>query len=181
MTSPKISSDSGQESLESLARQAQQGDTQCLERIAERMREPLRCFLVSRVSHAADAEDLAQETLLRAFSRLESYDANRPFKTWLFTIGKRLAVNQVLADKRRTARHSEAHATLPGSVEASFELDIWQRAKATLKPEVYRALWLRYSEDASVKEVAKELGRTVVSTKVLLYRARKRMLTELQS
>lgn len=180
MTSQKTSSDEEPESLESLARQAQQGDTQCLERIAEQVREPLRCFLVSRVPHEADADDLAQETLLRAFARLESYDASRPFKTWLFTIGKRLAVNQVLADKRRNARHSEARATATTVVETSFELDIWKRAQTLLSAEAYRALWLRYCEDASVKDVAKELGRSTVSTKVMLYRARKRLLAEIQ-
>ncbi len=180
MTSPRTSNNERVESLESLARQAQQGNTECLERIAERVREPLRCFLVSRVAHEADADDLAQETLLRAFSRLERYDANRPFKTWLFTIGKRLAVNQGLADKRRETRHSEAQF-ISAPVEASLELDIWKRAKATLKPEAYRAIWMRYCEEATVKEVANALGRTVVSTKVLLYRARKRLLSEFQA
>ncbi len=180
MTSQRTSSVASCESLESLARQAQQGGTQCLDRIAEQVREPLRCFLVSRVPREADADDLAQETLLRAFSNLERYDSTRPFKTWLFTIGKRLAVNHVLADKARDTRHSEARAAASTSASPVYELDIWKRAKATLKPESYRALWLRYCEEATVKEVANLLGRSVVSTKVLLYRARKRLLTELQ-
>jgi RNA polymerase sigma-70 factor (ECF subfamily) len=145
------------------------------------VREPLRAFLAKRVPQDVDADDVVQETLMRAFRNLDSYDPGRPFTTWLFTIGKRLAVNHVLADKRRTTLEP-ASVSSGDTTQVEFEpSDVWVRAKALLNDEAYYALWLRYAQDASIKEVAAELGRTQVSTKVLLYRCRKRLLLELKS
>jgi DNA-directed RNA polymerase specialized sigma24 family protein len=47
-----------------------------------------------------------------------------------------------------------------------------------LGDDSYRALWLRYSQELSVGEVARELGRSVVATKVMLFRARRKLLQE---
>jgi RNA polymerase sigma-70 factor (ECF subfamily) len=177
----EASPDLGAVSLESLAAQAQAGDRTSLEALAQQVREPLRAFLATRVPHDVDADDLAQETLLRAFRHLDRYDPTRPFVTWLFTIGKRLAINHVVAEKRRNALGpgpSTDTATLPVDDDDS---EVWHRAKAMLSDEAYRALWLRYARDASIKEVAADLGRSQVSTKVLLYRSRKRLLSELRS
>ncbi len=180
MTSPKPSSSTAEQSIDELARRARDGDTESLEALAARIREPLRAFLVPRLPSPEDAEDVAQETLVRAFSRLEQYDPGRSFKTWLFTIGKRLAVNRIVSEERRDAREAQADepAYQPAATNDS-DSDIWARAKQVLSDESYRAVWLRYHEDASVKDVARELGRTVVSTKVMLFRARKRLMQEM--
>jgi RNA polymerase sigma-70 factor (ECF subfamily) len=168
-------------SLEALAAQAQSGDRSSLEELAQQVREPLRAFLAKRVPQDVDADDLVQETLMRAFRNLDSYDPGRPFTTWLFTIGKRLAVNHVVAAQRRSSREPASIALAPAHQIEPEPSDIWVRARALLNDESYRALWLRYAQDASIKEVAAELGRTQVSTKVLLYRCRKRLLLELKS
>lgn len=168
-------------SLESLAERAKAGDRDSLEELAAQVRGPLRAFLAKRLPQEVDADDVAQETLLRAFRHLDRYDSDRPFTTWLFTIGKRLAVNHVVAEKRRSSREPEHLAETPAQQVQPEESDVWIRAKALLKDEAYRALWLRYAQDASIKEVAADLGRTQVSTKVLLFRSRKRLLLELKS
>lgn len=168
-------------SWEALAVQAQYGDARALEQLSREVREPLRVFLVQRLPKDVDAEDIAQETLLRALDHLGSYDPTRAFQTWLFTIGKRLAINHVIAEQRRQERHCQAY--VPVEVNTSADGDehqTWERARAVLSDESYRALWMRYARDASVKEVATALNRTLISTKVLLFRARKRLLLELQ-
>ncbi len=166
------------QSLESLAAKAQDGDQECLAQLSKQVREPLRVFLISRLGSDADADDVAQETLLRAFEHLESYDPNRPFKTWIFTIGKRLAINHVRSAQARRARDG-----LPieeeGEPPVDPNLGIWTRAKEVLSEEAYRAIWMRYIQEDSVKEVANALGRTQVSTKVLLFRARKKLMRDL--
>ena len=173
--------DPGARSLESLAAAAKAGDRASLEQLTLQVREPLRAFLATRVPHDVDADDLAQETLMRAFRNLDRYDETRPFTTWLFTIGKRLAINHVSSEKRRSDRDQvEVTATVPRAKD-QLQGEVWNCAKEILSDEAYRALWLRYARDATIKEVAIDLGRTQVSTKVLLYRARKRLLLEMQS
>ena len=56
--------------------------------------------------------------------------------------------------------------------------EIWRTAERVLGAEAYRALWLRYADEMPVRDVARVLGRTVVSTKVMLFRARKKLLQE---
>lgn len=170
------------QSLESLAALAQQGDQRSLQELSAKVRAPLRIFLAQRLPDDADADDVAQETLLRAFQNLDSYDPKRPFKTWLFTIGKRLAINYQKSDRARKTRDrvsQESAAVSHMHQPAEPELGLWHRAQEILSPEAYRAMWMRYVQEASVKEVAAALSRTQVSTKVLLYRARKKLLQEI--
>ena len=167
------------DSLESLAARAQAGDRRSFETLSKQVQGPLRAFLAGRIAQDADADDLAQETLIRAFHNLEKYDPSRPFTTWLYTIGKRLAINHVHSEKRRESRvaASTAHAlpVVTTTSHAEHE-DIWHRAKRTLTDEAYRAIWLKYARDSSIAEIAIELGRTKISTKVLLHRSRKKLL-----
>src|SRR5690606_10627836 len=84
---------------EELVAQALSGRSECLDTLAGRFRPGLVRFLRGKTRCEEDAEDLAQEALLRAFDRLESYDASYRFSTWLYTIAARLAVNHGRAQK----------------------------------------------------------------------------------
>lgn len=163
-------------SLEALALAAQRGDPASFENLARRVDAPLRAFLRQRVTDPADADDLAQETLLRAYQKLDRYDPARPFTTWLYTIGKRLAINRHRAEKRR--ERLAAVASGPPAAKVHAPPDLWQRARQLLSDEQYRALWLRHVHGYTVAEIATELRRTSVSTRVLLHRARKRLVLE---
>lgn len=171
-------------SVEDLAARAQGGDEACFDELARRLRAPLAAFLTRRLPNAADADDAVQETLLRAYRHLDRYDPRRRFATWLFAIGKNVAANHRAAQRRRTdlERRGSAEAEVtaaPAAIAASGPSDeIWRTAERVLGPEAYRALWLRYADEMPVRDVARELGRTVVSTKVMLFRARKKLLQE---
>lgn len=169
-----------QPSLEALALAAQRGDQASFDELARRVDGPLRAFLRQRVADPADADDLAQETLLRAYEKLDLYDPGRPFSTWLYTIGKRLAANRRDADRRRERLASAAGSSSEMRTEMPAPADLWLRARRVLSDEQYRALWLRYVQGFSVAEVAGELRRTSVSTRVLLHRARKRLVLEVE-
>jgi RNA polymerase sigma-70 factor, ECF subfamily len=165
--------------LDELAQRAQRGDAASFERIVVRLRRPLVAFLARRLCVPQDADDVAQETFDRAYRNLSSYDPTRKFSTWLFTIGKHAASNFQSAQQRRQRleRQVEIEPT-PAPVLADEDADTWQRARKILSAEVYRALWLRYACDFSVREVAREIGKSVVGTKVMLFRARAKLLDE---
>lgn len=170
--------------LDELAVRAQAGDPASFDELVARLRGPLVAFLSQRLAHRADADDVAQETFLRAYRHIDSYDPQRRFSTWLFAIGKNVAASHRAADRRRdeVTRASGEEAVVPseaapgeGAAEAEAG-ETWSRARRLLSAEQYRALWLRYARDLSIREVARELGRTQVATKVMLFRARKRLL-----
>ena len=169
-------------SVDDLAARAQRGDEACFQELVSRLRAPLTAFLARRLTRPDDADDVVQETFLRAYRFIDRYDPERRFSTWLFAIGKNVAANHRSAARRRAdversgAAETEAVAAAePTAAEAD---EVWQAARRVLGDDSYRALWLRYAQDMSVGEIARELGRSVVATKVMLFRARKKLLQE---
>jgi RNA polymerase sigma-70 factor (ECF subfamily) len=173
---------------EQLAVAAQRGRRDCFELLAQRMRPRLHAFLRGKTARAEDADDLAQETLLRACDRLDQYDPRWRFSTWLFTIGAHLA-----ADHFRTARRTTPVAE-PGDLASSADQvgagdrfadrdagrRLWQAARRALSERDYRLLWLRYADDLPVEDIAAQLGLRAAHVKVLLFRARRRLAAEVR-
>ena len=175
-------------SAEELAVRARDGSRPSFDELVTRYRPRLVAFLARRLADAADAEDVAQETFLRAYDRLAQYDPSRPFATWLFTIGKNVAANHAIARGRRDARDRAsrpADTAAEAAAQAAIEdgagaSDLWPRARAILSPAAYRMLWLRYAQGLTVREIAAELDRSSVAVKVMLFRARRRLLQEIR-
>lgn len=167
-------------SAEELAARARAGCRASFDELVARYRPRLVAFLARRLADADAAEDVAQETLLRAYDHLDRYDPSRPFSTWLFAIGKNVATNHAIARTRRDARHDGGRPVDGESAAAPIESDLWQRAASVLKPDAYRMLWLRYAQGLTVREIATELDRSTVAVKVMLFRARRRLLQEVR-
>ena len=70
---------------------------------------------------------------------------------------------------------------LAACIEYSERENVWSAARRLLNEDAYNAMWLRYVEDLSVKEVAAALGRPLSWTKVTLLRGRRRLSDEIRS
>ena len=161
---------------EELARKAAAGDLDAFEELVRRRRKGLVRFLASFSESAFDAEDLAQETFLRAYRNLSRYDPRKPFLTWLYVIARRLAINF----KRNRLRRGESplpegETEIPRNEGAPFSDSdsLWVSASKLLSPDAFIALRLHYGESMPVKEIAEVLGKSTTGTKVLLFRARR--------
>lgn len=157
---------------------ARSGRRDSFDELVVRYRPALVAFLARRLASPADADDVAQETFLRAYDHLDRYDPARPFRTWLFAIGKHVAANHAVAARRRVARE-QAQAPADVAVETD-DGALWRRAAEVLRPDAYRMLWLRYAQGLSVGEIAREMSRSSVAIKVMLFRARRRLLQEMR-
>ena len=166
---------------EELACKAQAGDSSAFEMLVRRHRDRVLRHLSQRTRHEQDAEDLTQETFLKACKNLHRYDPQRPFSAWLFTIAARLAISH-----GRTRRKAAGTWNLevasggqdPQAIIAQHEAvgNLWSLARRQLSQKQYRAIYLRCSREMAVKEIAKEMKITPIHVKVLLHRARKRLL-----
>ncbi|MEM7305359.1 MAG: RNA polymerase sigma factor [Planctomycetota bacterium] len=171
-------------SPEELALEAQRGSKAAFGELVERLQEPLYNFLLVRMRNPADAEELTQESFLRAWSRLATYNPTWRFSTWLFTVARNLAVSH-----HRAARpESELTNEQLGGEEQDPSLDlartelrttVWTLAARVLSAEQRTALWLRYAEDLAPLEIARVLDRRPSSVRVLLFRARERLSAHL--
>ncbi len=170
---------------EQLACRAGQGCAASFERLVRRFQAPVLQFLRHRGA-GADAEDLLQETLIRAYQNLASYRPRWRFATWLFTIARRTSINHgrrktIASDDR--ALDSLACST-PGPHEAVADEEdrqrLWHAAARILSADELTAVWLYYVEDFSTAEIAAVTERSWVAVKTMLYRARKRLLPLLE-
>ena len=162
---------------EELACRAQAGSSACFEELVRRLEGRLLRFLLRRTRTPQDAEDLLQETFLRGYQRLGSYNPAWKITTWLFTIASRLAISH--GRKRRAVALPRAACVPAVGDDALTRLArqeekeaLWATAQSTLSENQHTVLWLRYAEGMSVKEIARVMGKTRTHVKVLLYRAR---------
>src|SRR5262249_49423775 len=84
-------------SLEQIARLAQQGNREALEQLVEQIQDKVYGLALRMLWHPADAEDAAQEILIRVITRLGSFRGESKFTTWVF----RTATNY-LCDVRKS-------------------------------------------------------------------------------
>jgi RNA polymerase sigma-70 factor (ECF subfamily) len=174
----------GAMSAEELAQRAGDGSMPCFVELLGRFEARVYNFVLRRVGCAADAEDLTQETFVRAWQHMNRYKPRHRFSTWLFTIAGRLTVD---FHRARRLRPSDAHALREigrrdqpdrthGEIAAVAEPDgasLWSLAACVLSREQHAALWLRYAEDLDTSAIARVLGRTPISVRVMLMRARR--------
>ena len=173
---------------EQLALLAQAGSAASFEQLVRRLQVPLVHFLLRRTGCLADAEDLAQDAFVRAHRSLASYSPKWRFRTWLFTIAHRLAIN-LSHRRRRTGQASSALDALASSAAEACDLvaadesrqSLWNTATAVLAADEVSALWLHYVEELSTAEVAQVLARSRVAVKTMLFRARKRLEPHLRA
>lgn len=170
---------------EELASQAQRGCTDSFEELARRFQVPLLHYL-KRWASEEDAEDLVQDTLVRAFRNLDRYRSSWRFSTWLFTIARRLSINRQ-RQKRPVGSESALENVKDQRPRPESRLtqqdqrqQMWSLAATVLSESQLTATWLFYVEEMPVKQVAIVLGRSQMATKTMLFRARKKLLPVLE-
>lgn len=148
--------------------------------------------ILSITRNREDADDALQDTFLRAYTKLKSFEGRSEFKTWLMQIGINSAL--VIARKRRTWSRIFVEPTAPSESESS-PLDFWDasldpeqtcdqrqrvdsivRAVQKLEPKLRSALEVRIFQGFSMKEISDALGISLPSVKARLHRARNRVL-----
>ncbi len=159
---------------------ARAGSVPAFTELVDGYRNGLLRFLLTRCATHADAEDALQDTLMNAFRYLYSYDPRWRFSTWIYRIAIRHAartVSQPAAELGELA--DERPDPLEQCIAASERENLWISARRLLSPEVYTAMWLRYVEDMSIRDIAQVLERSPSWTKVNLHRGRSALDAEL--
>ncbi|NML15114.1 RNA polymerase sigma factor [Azohydromonas caseinilytica] len=172
-----------------LARQvarAAAGDRTAYAALVRQFQRPLFAFLGRMGLRQAEAEELAQDTFIRAWQHLPRYDAGQAaFSTWLFTIARRLALNALdRADHQRLrtgldAAADEEHACdAPGPAQALQSRQERARLQAALRrlsPDDRSVLALAYVHELTLADVARIEGCSPTAAKARLHRARERL------
>ncbi|MGE4285659.1 MAG: RNA polymerase sigma factor [Phycisphaerae bacterium] len=153
------------------------GSRAAFSEIVRRYTGPLLTFASSRSMNIYDAEDIVQETFLRAFSSINGFDETYPLKSWLFTIAYRLLVSGYR--KKRPSLLTEEQTGSLLQFESNDYDWVWEEA-GKMGMADFSVLWLKYKQGMSIKEIARISGKSEPATRVILHRARKRLSELLQ-
>lgn len=162
-----------------------EGDESGLEQIIVSYKDGLILYLNSLVGNIAIAEDLAEDTFVRLFTRKPRDKGTGSFKTWLYTIGRNLAISYLRKAGKQEAVSMDTVEYLSGGEEpltAYLKEESRQalhRAMEKLKPEHRQILWLIYFDNLSYQEASKVMKKSVHSTEMLASRARQALKTQL--
>ena len=135
--------------------------------------------------NAADAEDVAQEALLKAFRNFHRLHDPQKFRAWLVRIAFRLAIDRVRSSKRREVRETLWSQSAPRSstedIAASSEFQAHLDRAMEELPEKHRlVLLLTAMQGHSLEEVAEMLVLPVGTVKSRLFFGRKQLAEKLQ-
>jgi RNA polymerase sigma-70 factor (ECF subfamily) len=181
-----------------LVQKAQAGDFEAFAELINAHKDKIYGLGLRLSGNSEDAEDIVQDTLLKAIDKIDQFRQESSFGTWLYAI----ALNQartLLAKRKQTDlkpideylpahQHTDGAQTKADSTPAHASLFEWRDPEKLFESEELRqtinrliaelpykyreAFLLRYDEELSVKEIAKVIDESVAATKSRILRAR---------
>jgi RNA polymerase sigma-70 factor, ECF subfamily len=167
-----------------LARRARRGDAGAFDALVLRFHRPVLRFCW-RLLRSADAEDVAQDTFVRAFVHFERFDPARPVLPWLIAIARRLCLD--LLRRRKVVASTETmpigdQSTASPEAEASLreQLSRIDRALANLDEGPREAIILFHIEEMSYRDIAAALEVPMGTVMTWLHRGRAQLKRTLE-
>jgi RNA polymerase sigma factor (sigma-70 family) len=181
---------------EDLVRTALGGDQKAYKALFEMYRQAIFHIAVKIVRNPEEANDLVQETFIRAFGSLKTYDCHYRFSTWLYKIAANCSIDFLRKRKIDALSLDRPIETKDGEVQMEVpdnsynpERDLHEKERSfgieeaiESLPEKYReVIILRHKEDQSYEEIAKALHVPVGTVKARIFRARELLKKKLKS
>jgi RNA polymerase sigma-70 factor (ECF subfamily) len=170
--------------MEEATARARGGDHEAFRLIFERYCKPVTGFIFDMVNDRALAEELAQETFVRAYRGLQTMREETRLSTWLFGIAKNVAYEQLRSRRRRPTVGIEEIAEVPSGDKMptpdgdllNKELgDVIQKALGGLDDDKRLVFTLKVFQQKSYEEIATITGFSIAKLKTDLHRARAEM------
>jgi RNA polymerase sigma-70 factor (ECF subfamily) len=161
------------------------GDTDAFSDIVRAYQALIRGYISMYVLDPEDVLDLAQETFLTAYERLDTYDTAKDFVPWIRGIARNLTLKYLRDTGRRRRRESDiiretirkraGEQLAQGAEESHFglrELMVCLEKLKKRKDSAYRLIQMRYFENMSSKQIADSVGRREGTVRMMLLRVR---------
>jgi len=183
----RVMADSGKEPEESaLVRAAKDGGRSAFGALVDLHKDGVLVFLAVRMHDRSEAEDLAQETFLTAWRRMEEFDPSAPFGPWLRGIAHNLLRNHWRKHRAHPVGGSEELEALLQGCEyegnglwdgRADALEALRHCIALLAPSNRDLVQGRYEDGTSIKNLATASGHKVSATSMRLHRIRATLKT----
>jgi len=166
----------------------QEHDEQAYAELMERYKKPVYHMILKMVRNVDDAEDLTIEAFAKAFKSLHKFKKDYTFSTWLFRIATNNAIDFIRKKKLETMSLNTSYQDESGAdvtmdlkdknldpqeeaIKAQ-KIELMRLFVNKLPPKYQRLVRLRYFQELSYEEIAKELDAPLGTVKAQLHRAR---------
>ncbi|UCZ53416.1 RNA polymerase sigma factor SigW [Bacillus shivajii] len=175
--------------------EVKKGNQQAFAELVELYKDKVYQVAYRLLGNSHEAQDIAQEAFLRAYTNIESYDINRKFSTWIFRIATNLAIDRIRKKKPDFHLEDQVAGTedltyysqistdeqLPEDQVVQHEMQEWIQQEVMMLPPKYRsAIILKYMEDLSLKEISEILNLPVATVKTRIHRGREALRKRLR-
>ena len=163
---------------------ARRGDAAAFACLVESYQRPIFNLCFRMLGEAGEAEDATQETFLRVYLRLPSYDPRRGFKNWLFAVAAHYCIDCLRRRRwvwqpwEAEQEYPDAPGGEPGPELAALRADEQRAAQmllARLGPKDRAVVVMHYWGDLSYAEMAEATGASLGAVKSRLHRARAKL------
>jgi RNA polymerase sigma-70 factor (ECF subfamily) len=173
--------------------QARAGDKEAFSKLVEAYQNPVYNLTYRMLGNSDEAEEAAQETFLRVYTRLDRYNPAYKFSTWILSIASHYCIDRLrkrritwlsLDDPLPARFAPQLSSTKPGPEPSAIKGEMQSQVQVlleTLQPDYRAAVLLRYWYDMSYEEIAETMETTVSAIKSRLFRARKMLAAVAQT
>lgn len=163
------------------------GDDGGLAEMIEEYADGLTLFLNRYVSNIGLAEELAEETFVRIAVKKPSFKPQATFKTWLYTIGRNIAVSYLRRQRlhirfgeRQTENLEDERAAVERAYIKEENRRALHRALGSVKRDYGVVLYLKFFESQSNAQISAVMKKSLRQVENLLYQAKKAMKAQLE-
>jgi RNA polymerase sigma factor (sigma-70 family) len=160
------------------------GNIQAFSSLVEKYQKMVYTLALKLLKRPEDAEELAQDTFIKAFQKLDTYEGKSKFSTWLYSITYNACISELrkrkidfksLDDQRITDQDEMRMHDYYSENKKEDQEKYLNLALSKLPEDDQVLVTLYYYEDQSMDEISEITGLTVSNIKVKIHRARKKM------
>jgi len=166
------------------------GDVSAYASLVEKHKNLVFSIVLKVVYNREDAEEIAQDTFLKAYQSLKSFERKSKFSTWLYRIAYNSAISKTRKKRVEMVAIEDSVITNYSTDEVSRNMHereendrqlILEKALKRLPEEDNLLITLFYKSENSVDDISEITGLSVSNVKVRLHRIRKKLYEEMQS
>ncbi|EGK09613.1 ECF family DNA-directed RNA polymerase sigma subunit SigW [Desmospora sp. 8437] len=173
---------------------AQSGDENAFVQLIRPYEHPLYLLAYRKLKHPQEAEDIVQETLLRAYSHLNRFNRRNQFSTWIYRIASNLCIDRMRKKKadfyldapleqgKETCLYQYIPASDKTPEELFFEGERRREVRQAMHelPSHYQSvMFMRYMKEMPLAEIGEALSVPVTTVKTRVHRGRKALVRQL--
>ena len=162
------------------------GDTNAFSILVERYKNMVFTLALKMVKSREEAEEISQDSFIKAYKNLSKFKGDSKFSTWLYKITYRTSLDSLKKNKEKynidtidevTINKIKSTEGILEGIERKERAEVINKCMLSLPEDERAVLWMFYFEELSLKEIIDVTDFSEANVKVKLHRARKRLLS----